>query len=87
MDYISEPVVLCLGTFDGVHVGHQKLIRENLPTTKPGSLIKPVLINTEKLHSLRNLYLPIKSNTTSFWVICSSTPAGLTWKISMCHQV
>jgi len=27
-DYIADPVVLCLGTFDGVHVGHQKLIRE-----------------------------------------------------------
>ena len=27
-EFIKEPVVLCIGTFDGVHVGHQKLIRD-----------------------------------------------------------
>ena len=27
-DYIKEPTVLCIGTFDGMHVGHQRLIRD-----------------------------------------------------------
>jgi len=27
-EYIDVPVVLCLGTFDGLHIGHQKLIQK-----------------------------------------------------------
>ena len=27
---ISFPTVLCLGNFDGVHVGHRELVRETL---------------------------------------------------------
>lgn len=37
--YIYEPISACIGNFDGIHLGHQALIKEVLKSTLPHAMI------------------------------------------------
>lgn len=55
-----DPKVVALGNFDGIHLGHQKLMKRNVEIAKSLNLIPSVLLfkeNTKKTLTKESLYL------------------------------
>ena len=50
----KKPIYLTIGNFDGVHIGHQKIIRALLKKGKEKNIEKSVL--TFSPHPLKSLY-------------------------------
>jgi len=39
IEELKEPIAVCLGNFDGIHIGHQKLINKTVEVAKENNLI------------------------------------------------
>lgn len=64
-----DPKVVALGNFDGIHLGHQKLMKRNVEIAKSLNLVPSVLLfkeNTKKTLTQESLYLTSMDDKIEF---------------------